>query len=124
MRYFLKAWEFDLVFRTDPRLKKNIRGELVRLLLLKNNFNLKNHVGYAVGKKMGKAHIRVRGRRILREAFNEVKDLLKPDLIIILSLSSKGLNAKSHEILRELKFLLKKNNLLINNACLACNKIN
>ena len=66
----------------------------------------------------------MRGRRILREAFNEVKDLLKPDLIIILSLSSKGLNAKSHEILRELKFLLKKNNLLINNACLACNKIN
>ena len=118
MRDVLKAWEFDLIFRTDPHnlmnKKKSIRGELVRLLLLENNFNLKNHVGYAVGRKMGKAHVRVRGRRILRAAYNEVCRLysLPDDLIIILSLSSKGLNAKSHEILRELKFLLKKNQII------------
>ena len=86
----------------------------MRLLLLENNFNLKNHVGYAVGRKMGKAHERVRGRRILRAAYNQVCRLysLPSDLIIILSLSSKGLNAKSHEILRELKFLLKKNKII------------
>lgn len=113
MREALKAWEFDLVFRTDPRLKKNIKGELVRLSLFKDeNKIFKNRVGYTVGRRMGKASARNRGRRILREAWRRVERFISPDLIIILSLSNKGLKAKSCEIVNELKFLLIKHKII------------
>ncbi len=140
MHKALKSWEFELIFseikqrssrkldekqrpcrklktrpcRTSPLINiKNIKGELVRLLLLQDIKNIfQNRVGYTVGRRMGKAHVRNRGRRILREAYRGVADLLPDDLILILSLSDKGLNAKSHEILHELKFLLIKHGVI------------
>ena len=108
-----KGWEFDQIFRTGIRSN----GELVRLLYLNNGLN-ELRVGFAVGKKQGKAHVRNRGRRILREAFRlTLKSMkIKAGVSIILSLNNKGLDSKTQYIQRDLIGLLKRNNLILK-AC-------
>ena len=69
--------------------------------------------GFVVGKRLGKAHVRNRGRRILREAFRQVRDRITPGIKIILALKEGGLNAKTQDIHRELIYLLKRRKLLI-----------
>ena len=103
-----KGREFDLIFRTGVR----VNGELVRILYLKDNSINAIRVGYAVGKRLGKAHIRNRGKRILREAFRQLADRITPDLKIVLSLKEKGLPAKTQDIKRELEILLRRKKLL------------
>lgn len=102
-----KGWEFDLVFRTGLRSQ----GELVRLLLLRNEGH-GLRVGYAVGKRQGKAYVRARGRRILREAFRHLAPWIEPDVTLVLSLRGKGLGAKATEVYRDLAALLERRGLL------------
>ncbi len=99
--------EFDLIFRTGIRSN----GELVRLLYLDNGTGKTSRLGFAVGKRQGKAHTRNRGRRILREAFRLIDLNLKPGLSIILGLNKKGLRSKSNEVLNDLRTLFERNNL-------------
>ncbi|MBQ9404912.1 MAG: ribonuclease P protein component, partial [Synergistaceae bacterium] len=66
-----------------------------------------------VSKRLGKANVRNRGRRILREAFRQVQTQITPGLKIILSLKDNGLNAKTQDIHRELINLLRRKKLLI-----------
>ena len=102
-----KGWEFDLIFRTGVR----DNGELVRLLYLKDEEpGIK--FGCAVGKRLGKAHVRNRGKRILRAAFREFSKKLTPGLKIVLSLKEKGIDAKTQDIEKELAKLFKRKNLL------------
>ena len=103
-----KGWEFDLLFRTGIRTQ----GQLVRLLYLKTESDSIS-AGFVVGKRLGKAHVRSRGRRILREAFRQVRDRITPGIKIILALKEDGLNAKTQDIHRELIYLLKRRKLLI-----------
>ncbi|MBQ9595216.1 MAG: ribonuclease P protein component [Synergistaceae bacterium] len=103
-----KGWEFDLLFRTGIRTQ----GELVRLLYLRNE-SCSIQVGFVVSKRLGKANVRNRGRRILREAFRQVQTQITPGLKIILSLKDNGLNAKTQDIHRELINLLRRKKLLI-----------
>ena len=105
-----KGWEFDLVFRTGIR----IQGELVRLLLSRNVQAGEGglRVGYAVGKRQGKAHVRNRGRRILREAFRRLAPWISEDVTLVLSLKDRGLNAKATEVCHDLANLLKRKGLL------------
>ena len=106
-----KGCEFDVIFRTGIR----INGELVRLLYLKNDREPDTlKFGCAVGKKLGKAHVRVRGRRILREAFRHLSDRIIPGLSIVLSLKAAGLDAKTQEIQCDLEKLLRRRKLLLN----------
>ena len=77
-----KGREFDLIFRTGLR----IQGDLVRLLFLRNPVQLGLRVGYAVGKRQGKAHVRNRGRRVLREAFRRLTPWVVSDVTLVLSL--------------------------------------
>ncbi|MCR4817510.1 MAG: ribonuclease P protein component [Fretibacterium sp.] len=102
-----KGWEFDAVFRTGLR----VQGELVRLLLLRNTAR-GLRVGYAVGKRQGKAHVRSRGRRILREAFRRLAPWITEDAVLVLSLKDRGLNAKATEIFRDLAAILMRKGLL------------
>ena len=107
-----KGFEFDLIFRTGLRAN----GELVRLLYLKDNQDKDSDTikfGLAVGKRQGKAHVRVRGRRILREAFRRLADNLSPGISMVLSLTKKGLDAKSNEIQCDLEKLFRRRNLFI-----------
>jgi ribonuclease P protein component len=102
-----KGWEFDLIFRTGLR----VQGELVRLLFLKWT-EPGPRVGYAVGKRQGKAHVRSRGRRILRESFRRLSPWIFPDVTMVLSLKDRGLTVKAHEIYGDMARILKKNRLL------------
>ena len=106
-----KGWEFDLIFRTGVR----VNGDLVRLLYLKDSVPGKISFGCTVSKKLGKAHIRNRGRRIMRAAFYELAKSKKilPGLRLVLSLRTKGLDSKSPEILRELEILFARRKLFI-----------
>ena len=96
------------MFRTGIR----INGDLVRLLYLKEENSSEIKFGCAVGKKLGKAHVRNRGKRILRAAFREFSKKLNPGLKIVLTLREKGLNAKTQDIISELEKLFKRKNLL------------
>ena len=97
-----------MIFRTGVR----VNGDLVRLLYLKDEENPEIKFGCAVGKKLGKAHVRNRGRRILRAAFSKLSEKLIPGLKIVLSLKESGLDSKSHEITRELEKLFRRKKLI------------
>ena len=103
-----KGREFDEIFRTGTR----INGELVRILYLRDD---KGGIkfGCAVGKRQGKAHVRTRGRRILRAAFSALSEKISDGLKFVLTLQEKGLNSKSTEIQNELEKLLSRKKLLI-----------
>ena len=104
-----KGWEYDLIFRTGNR----INGELVRLLYLRGNDEGEIKFGCAVGKKLGKAHVRNRGRRILREAFRQLADRIAPGISIVLTLKASGLEAKTPDITNELERLFRRRKLLL-----------
>jgi ribonuclease P protein component len=82
-----KGWEFDLIFRTGLR----VQGELVRLLFLRKNEETRARVGYVVGKRQGKAHVRNRGKRILREAFRRLRPWVFPGVTAVVSLKNAAL---------------------------------
>ena len=106
-----KGWEFDLIFRTGLR----VQGELVRLLFLKETPSSEEgpRVGYVVGKRQGKAHVRNRGKRVLREAFRRLRPWASPGLSIVVSLKDKALHAKANEVYYDMARTLKKNGLLV-----------
>lgn len=104
-----KGWEYDLIFRTGNR----INGELVRLLYLRGNDDDAIKFGCAVGKKLGKAHVRNRGKRILREAFRQLSSQILPGTRLVLSLRTSGLDAKTPEITKELERLFRRRKLLL-----------
>ena len=103
-----KGWEFDLIFRTGIR----VNGDLVRLLYLKKEDSSEIKFGCAVGKKLGKAHVRNRGKRILRAAFAMFSKKLNPGLNIVLMLKEKGIKAKTQDIAAELEKLFRRKKLL------------
>ena len=69
--------------------------------------------GCAVGRRQGKAHVRVRGRRILREAFRHLSDRIAPGTSIVLGLNSKGLDAKTQDIQFDLERIFRRKKLLV-----------
>ena len=109
-RTLKKGWEFDLVFRTGFR----IQGELVRLLLLRSvsGFGGGLRVGYAVGKRQGDAHVRNRGRRVLREAFRRLAPLFEADAVMVLSLKNNALGAKATDVFYDMADVFKRNGLV------------
>ncbi|GHS94253.1 hypothetical protein AGMMS50276_06490 [Synergistales bacterium] len=69
-------------------------------------------VGYAVGKRQGKAHVRNRGKRVLREAFRRLRPWIEPGLSIVFSLKDKGLSSKAQDIYKDMARVFSKNGFL------------
>jgi ribonuclease P protein component len=103
-----KRWEFDLIFRTGLR----VQGELVRLLFLRKTDTAAVCAGYAVGKRQGKAHVRNRGKRVLREAFRRLRPWVRPGTAVVASLKDRALLSKTQEIYRDMARILLKSGLL------------
>lgn len=69
-------------------------------------------VGVAVGRKIACAAQRVRGRRIMREAFRRLLPWIKDGTWIVASLREKGLDTKADEIYMDIAASLKRRGLL------------
>ena len=104
-----KGREFDLIFRTGLR----IQGDLVRLLFLRSPGQTEPRVGYAVGKRQGKAHVRNRGRRILREAFRRLGPWVVSDAALVLSLKDRALGASAVAVWHDMTRVLQRQGLLL-----------
>lgn len=86
----------------------------MRLLYLRDDSESDTiRCGFAVGKRQGKAHVRVRGRRILREAFRHLSERITPGISLILGLKSQGLDAKTQDIERDMEKLFRRKKLLL-----------
>jgi ribonuclease P protein component len=107
-----KGWEFDLIFRTGLR----VQGALVRLLFLRATDTASvlkgSRAGYAVGKRQGKAHVRNRGKRILREAFRKLSPWMVVNIMCVVSLKDRALNAKANEIYHDMARVFRRSGLL------------
>lgn len=102
-----KGREFDLIFRTGLR----VQGDLVRLLFLRGTGG-GPRVGYAVGKRQGKAHVRNRGRRVLREAFRRLRPWVVSDVSFVASLKDRALDASAVDVWRDMARVLRRQGLL------------
>ena len=65
-------------------------------------------IGITTSKKIGKAVLRNRSRRIIREAFRELADSVKPGYDIVFVARAKTPFVKSYDILRSMKKELKE----------------
>jgi ribonuclease P protein component len=84
------------------------------LLFLKETASIDKspRAGYAVGKRQGKAHVRNRGKRILREAFRRLRPWTSLNTVIVFSLKSKALDCKASEIYYDMARVLRRSGLL------------
>ena len=64
--------------------------------------------GITAGKKIGKAVLRNRSRRIIREAFREVAPRIRPGYDLVFVARTRTPFVKSYEILRSMKKELKE----------------
>ena len=65
-------------------------------------------IGITTGKKIGKAVLRNRSRRIIREAFREISDSVKNGYDIVFVARAKTPFVKSYDVLRSMKKELKE----------------
>jgi len=99
-----KGWEYDIIFRTGSRIK----GKLVRLLFIEVPGS-ETRFGLAVGKGLGGAVVRNRGRRKLKEAIRHLLPFIEKGYWFVLSLNTAGLNASPGELHREIYSMLSEN---------------
>ena len=83
----------------------------MRLLFLRDT-GTPSRAGYAVGKRQGKAHVRNRGKRVLREAYRRLHPWVFPGVSIVASLKDKALLAKANDIYYDMARVLRRNGLL------------
>ena len=95
---FSSALKLNHIFRRLYHTNGVANGHLV--LYARRNGSEQNRVGITVGKKLGKAHIRNRVRRRLREIYRLHEDAFQPGWDIVVVARSKSVNASFQSLTR------------------------
>ncbi len=82
------------------------------VLYARPNRTDQNRVGITVGKKLGKAHIRNRARRRLREVYRLNEDRFQPGWDIVVVARARAIGADFQELTRSYLSLAKKAGIL------------
>ena len=98
---------FQRLYRTSGQANSYL------VLYARKNRTDQNRVGITVGKKLGKAHIRNRLRRRLREVYRINEDRFLPGYDIVVVARSRGIDAPFAELERAYLTLAKKAGILV-----------
>ena len=93
-------------FRRLYNRGKSFASPLVVTYVLKNRTG-NVRIGITTGKKIGKAVMRNRSRRLIRAAFYELQEQIKPGFDLVFVARSKTPFVKSYDVLRAMKKELK-----------------
>ena len=80
----------------------------ILVVYVMKNRNKQVRIGITTGKKIGKAVLRNRARRIIRQACYEIADSVKPGYDLVFVARTKTPFVKSYDILRSMKKELKE----------------
>lgn len=107
-----KGLRKDAEFRKVYKKGKSFANKYLVMYILNNNEEI-NRVGFSISKKVGKATIRNRVRRLIKEVYRLESDenIIKGyDIVFIARIASKECTYK--DIQKSMKYLMKKSNLL------------
>ena len=83
-------------------------GDGLLVLYARKNRTPENRVGITVSKKLGKAHVRNRTRRRLREVYRLNEDRFRPGWDIVVVARSKAVDAEFSQLTKSYLTLAKK----------------
>jgi ribonuclease P protein component len=106
--YLKKEKQFSLVYNQG----KLIRGRLLSIRLVPNDLVISRY-GFIVGKRVGKAVVRNRAKRLLREILRQMQ--IKPGWDIVFFTNPKTADADYNELKKLTLSLLSKAQLLMEN---------
>ena len=86
---------------------KSIASSVLVTYVMKNRLK-KTRLGVTTSKKVGNAVKRNRARRVIKEAFRQICDNLKPGVDIVFVARSKTCLVKTEEVLKSMIYHLKK----------------
>ncbi len=86
------------------------------VLYVRKNRTGSNRVGITVGKKLGKAHVRNRIRRRIREVYRLNEELFQPGWDIVVVARSRAVDAPFDKLTKSYLSLAKKAGILRENA--------
>ena len=107
---FSSSLKLNHIFQRLYRTNGQANGYLV--LYARKNRTGTNRVGITVSKKLGKAHIRNRIRRRLREVYRLNEEMFQPGWDIVVVARSRALGADFGELTRSYLALAKKAGIL------------
>ena len=111
---FSTSLKLNHIFRRLYHTSGFADGYLV--LYARKNRTGQNRVGITVGKKLGKAHIRNRTRRRLREVYRLNEEKFQPGWDIVVVARSKAVDAEFSRLTRSFLALAKKAGILNGDA--------
>ena len=108
---FSSSLKLNHIFQRLYHTKGVADGNIV--LYARRNRTGGNRVGITVSKKLGKAHIRNRTRRRIREVYRLNEEKFQPGWDIVVVARSKSVDAPFEKLTRSYLALAKKLNLLV-----------
>ena len=111
---FSSSLKLNHIFRRLYHTQGVADGLLV--LYARKNRQAVNRVGITVGKKLGKAHVRNRARRRLREVYRLNEQLFQPGWDIVVVARTKSVDAPFAELCKACLSLADKAGLLVSDS--------